>query len=163
MSEYYILRDGEPVLEPSYQLYALWFEENKDARQIAVDEVAGARVSTCFLGLDHRWGEGAPVLFETLVFDGPLDGEQERYATREEAMEGHKKMVERLTVKNISLDEAKAKVAGMPYDSVKAVLRSHGVELWLDNEPIVRLLLAEKIEGGQIADPTNASDTVMSS
>lgn len=65
------------------------------------------------------------------------------------------------TVKPLSLEEAKRKVAGMPYAEVKAVLRSHGVELWLDNEPIVRLLLAEKIEAGKIADPTRTDDTVM--
>jgi len=61
----------------------------------------------------------------------------------------------------ITLEEAEGKVAKMPYAEVKAVLRSHGVELWLDNEEIVRLLLAEKIESGQIADPTRTDDTVM--
>lgn len=61
----------------------------------------------------------------------------------------------------MTLDEAKAKVAAMPYSEVKAVLRSHGVELWLDNENIVRTLLAEKIEGGEISDPTITTDTVM--
>lgn len=61
----------------------------------------------------------------------------------------------------LTLDEAKAKVAGMDYGEVKAVLRSHGVELWLDNENILRTLLAEKIHGGEIKDPTVTTDTVM--
>ena len=49
-----------------------------------------------FLGLDHSFGGGAPLLFETMVFGGPLDGEQERYSTWNEAEAGHKLMVERV-------------------------------------------------------------------
>jgi len=55
-------------------------------------------VSTIFLGLDHRpWGaHGPPILFETMVFGGPLDQEQERYGTWEEAAAGHTAMVARV-------------------------------------------------------------------
>lgn len=63
--------------------------------------------------------------------------------------------------RRITLEEAKAKVEAMPYNEVKAVLRSHGVELWLDMESIVRTMLAEKIESGEIADPTITSDVVV--
>jgi hypothetical protein len=34
----------------------------------------GVRVSTVFLGLDHSWNVGPPVLFETMIFGGELDG-----------------------------------------------------------------------------------------
>ena len=48
-------------------------------------------VSTVFLGIDHGWGdEGAPLLYETMIFGGPRDqGYQERYSTLEEALAGH--------------------------------------------------------------------------
>lgn len=53
-----------------------------------------ARISTVFLGLDHRYdrydGHGPPLVFETMIFGGPLDEEQARYATMDEAKEGHK-------------------------------------------------------------------------
>lgn len=50
-------------------------------------------VSTVFLSLDHNhWGQGAPVLFETLVFGGPHDGRMSRYCTWDEAERGHKVM-----------------------------------------------------------------------
>ncbi len=52
------------------------------------------RVSTVFLGLDSSFEQGPPLIFETMVFDGELDGEMDRYTTWEEAEEGHKKMVE---------------------------------------------------------------------
>ncbi len=54
------------------------------------------RVSTVFLGLDHSYGSGPPLLFETMVFDGELDQECDRYTTWEQAEKGHKKMVERV-------------------------------------------------------------------
>lgn len=56
------------------------------------------RVSTVFLGLDHRYSdEGLPILFETMVFDGNGFDEQdmERYCTYKEALDGHWAMVEK--------------------------------------------------------------------
>jgi hypothetical protein len=54
------------------------------------------RVSTVFLrGVDHQlWPGGPPLLFETMVFGGVLDREQERYSTWDEAEEGHRHWVE---------------------------------------------------------------------
>ncbi len=49
-------------------------------------------VSTIFLGLNHNWGPGSPLIFETMVFGGKHDQEMDRYSTWEEAEEGHKKM-----------------------------------------------------------------------
>jgi hypothetical protein len=46
------------------------------------------RVSTVFLGIDHGFG-GKPLLFETMVFGGRLNGYQCRYGTYDEAVEGH--------------------------------------------------------------------------
>lgn len=55
-------------------------------------------VSTVWLGRDHRFGgDGPPIIFETLVFGGPLDGEMDRYCTEAEATAGHRAMVDRLT------------------------------------------------------------------
>ena len=51
------------------------------------------RISTVFLGLNHCFREGTPLLFETMVFGGKLDEEMERYSTWEEAEEGHKRWV----------------------------------------------------------------------
>lgn len=71
-----------------------WME--KGERHVALDVVGDVKVSTVFLGLDHSFAHGAPVLFETMVFGGPLDQEQERYATRDEARAGHAAMLERV-------------------------------------------------------------------
>lgn len=54
-------------------------------------------VSTVFiLGINHAFGDGDPLLFETMIFDGPMDGYQTRYSTWEQAEAGHKKALETL-------------------------------------------------------------------
>ena len=58
--------------------------------------VNDSTVSTVFISLDHSFGDGPPLLFETLVFGGPLDDECERYSTKAEAEEGHTKWVQRV-------------------------------------------------------------------
>jgi len=55
-------------------------------------------VSTVFLGLDHAWDDGPPILWETMVFGGKLDSEQARYRSRRDAEDGHEAMVERVRV-----------------------------------------------------------------
>lgn len=56
----------------------------------------GRWVSTVCLMIDHNWGDGPPVVFETMVF--PSRGElseiyMDRYSTYEAAFEGHKSVV----------------------------------------------------------------------
>lgn len=87
MSDKYILEDGEPVKCKNLLAWARWMETGE--RQIAADDIGGVRVSTVFLGRDHAFGSGRPVLFETMIFGGPHDEYQERYCTREQAVIGH--------------------------------------------------------------------------
>lgn len=58
-----------------------------------VTEVGNTRVSTVFIMMDHSFGGEEPILFETLVFGGPLDGDGERYRTKAEAEAGHLRWV----------------------------------------------------------------------
>ena|SRR5437660_12794789 len=87
----YVLNEqGEPIEEPDLIRWAKWLETAE--RHVAQDHLADeVRVSTVFLGLDHSFGQGPPLLYETMIFGGQHDQYQERYSTREEALEGHKK------------------------------------------------------------------------
>ena len=48
-----------------------------------------------WLGIDHGWGKGRPIIFETMVFlrsgrdDQQFDEYQRRYSTEAEALAGH--------------------------------------------------------------------------
>lgn len=93
----YILNEaGEPVAEPHLMLWAGWMELAD--RKVDRTEFAGGYVSTVFLGLDHSFAtDGPPVLWETMVFGGPMDQQQSRCAgTREQAMAMHQDMVDRV-------------------------------------------------------------------
>jgi hypothetical protein len=59
--------------------------------------VGVSKVSTVFLCLDHQFAGGPPILWETMVFGGALDQEQDRCSgTREQAEAMHQRMVERV-------------------------------------------------------------------
>ena len=64
----------------------------------------GIQVSTVFLGLDHNYGGGRPILFETMVFgagEEGFDNDMDRYHTWIEAVAGHIRMVKKWKVKKI--------------------------------------------------------------
>lgn len=87
--------DGKPI---SMWEWVALFERPRHVADTHLDEV---RVSTVWLGSDHNFSStGPPLIFETMVFGGPLDEEQVRYATLEQARAGHDFMVMRLTTLN---------------------------------------------------------------
>jgi len=90
MGDHYILKDKKAV-PVDLITWAKWFETAD--LHVAMDEIGDVRISTVFLGLDHQFGDGPPLLFETLVFGGKLDDEMDRYTTWEEAEKGHAEMV----------------------------------------------------------------------
>ena len=89
----YILEDGKPVAIDDVLKWGAWFEED-DNRRVAEDEVGEARISTVFLGLDHSFGSGPPVLWETMIFGGEHDEYQERYTSRIDAENGHLRAIQ---------------------------------------------------------------------
>ena len=91
-NHFYILIDCEPVATDNIHVWAGWMAKN--TRTVAKTSVGAADVSTVFLGLDQSFGfSQVPILFETMIFGGPHDEYQERYATLEEAMLGHERAV----------------------------------------------------------------------
>lgn len=91
MNRKYIL-DGKTPVPCDLMTWAKKFETSN--RTVAKTEIGDVLISTVFLGLDHNWlAIGPPILFETMIFGGKLDQEQERYSTWEEAERGHQQMV----------------------------------------------------------------------
>ena len=67
MLDLYILQGHEPVRVDDMDVWARSLAAMD--RRVAYDEVGPLRVSTVFLGIDHRWGdEGPPLVFETMIF-----------------------------------------------------------------------------------------------
>lgn len=90
MSEHYIL-DGKKPKSVDLLEWARWFETAD--RIVAKTLINGVKVSTVFLGLDHSFGGGPPLLFETMIFGGGHDDYCERFETWEQAEAGHQEAV----------------------------------------------------------------------
>lgn len=62
-------------------------------RIIKQETVGNYYISTVFLGIDHAFNGGKPILFETMLFSKLPNHQTERYHTWNEALKGHKKWV----------------------------------------------------------------------
>ncbi len=96
MAIYYILKNQIPIGIEDVLEWGKW-NEKAENKLVAFDKIGEAKISTVFLGIDHGFSDDRPpILFETMVFGGRFDQEQERYYTWEQAEEGHKKWVKRV-------------------------------------------------------------------
>lgn len=95
MSGRYYILDAENLVVRAAGLleWGRWFEDAN--RHVGYTGITSeCRVSTVFLGIDHRHhGRGPPLLFETMIFGGPLDQRQWRYSSWDDADAGHRAAV----------------------------------------------------------------------
>jgi hypothetical protein len=93
MSQYVINADKsvEPMDDP-----VEWMNRYEtDDRMVASEQVGEALVVTQFRGIAHGHdGDGRPLVFETIVLKGLLDGHQWQWPTYKAAEEGHIRVVE---------------------------------------------------------------------
>lgn len=57
------------------------------------DQINDYFVSTVFLGVDHSFGDGPPILWETMVFKNGEEIYCNRYSSAKEARQGHQTAV----------------------------------------------------------------------
>lgn len=106
-NHYYWVLDGHRPVPCDMLTWARWYEEAYETRRVAETFTVTARVSTVFMGLNHNWGGGPPILFETMAFDrvghevnllgrsrvAHRELDQVRSATWDEALLDHEQMV----------------------------------------------------------------------
>lgn len=89
---HYILNDDHTVTDVPLLTWAKRFE--KADRRVKTNWIKDIRVSTVFLWIDHNFSnDWPPLLFETMVF-WYEDEMTKRYATRDEAVAWHDRIVE---------------------------------------------------------------------
>lgn len=88
----YILQGQLAVPVATVEEWGRWFQTHD--RHVAVEAIGGYRISTVFLGIDHSFGRGLPILFETMIFnpDGD-DRDMWRCGTWEDAIDMHEAAV----------------------------------------------------------------------
>lgn len=107
----YILDEaGNPVQEPDILKWGKWFE--KGERRVKRTQVGELEVSTVFLATDYQFGDGEPILYETMTFVAKpvteelagkkrtfhksVDNYGDRYHTKQEALDGHERIVKQV-------------------------------------------------------------------
>jgi hypothetical protein len=66
-----------------------WASKGQGIVHVGDDMVGDVRVSTVFLGINHQYFDGPPLLFETMIFGGSEDGYQTRCSTWDQAEAQH--------------------------------------------------------------------------
>lgn len=88
---HYIL-EGKSTRQTDFLTWAMWYE--RADRTVARTEIDNIIVSTVFFGLDFSLGgENVPMLFETMILGGELDGSKARCSTWEQAEQLHERYV----------------------------------------------------------------------
>ena len=95
MSDYYFLNEEKIAIPCDMET---WSNMHRDQRRVAEDTVNGFWVSTVFLGLNHAFSDGPPMIFETYVFTCDEAGKVtdwseiwgRRTSTYEMALENHR-------------------------------------------------------------------------
>lgn len=98
-NRHYILDANHRPVEVSLMEWAHWFETVGNRIVDFTQINSEVHVSTVFLGIDYGFGHrGPPVLFETMIFGGPLDNDCWRYTSWDDAETGHKAAVRKARI-----------------------------------------------------------------
>lgn len=100
----YFDRDGEPLRLLD------WGAKREDVNycRIGLTEVGEATVVTTWMGMNTSIGASPPVIFETMICEGPYSLSRMPYATEDEARQGHSRTVDDLRAERVPwfLDDA---------------------------------------------------------
>ncbi|MEH2454507.1 hypothetical protein [Nostoc sp.] len=94
---YYKLQGQVPVKVESYKEWNLWISSATFADiTVMYNDFNDSLVSTRFVGIDLNPGSSnskfQPMVFETLVISGVLDGKRNFYPSWDDAIQGHLKI-----------------------------------------------------------------------
>ena len=82
---------GRPKEESDTLKWCQWYETAD--RTVKKDTIGDVLISTVFLAIDHQFGKGPPILYETMIFGGEHNDHQERYTNEVAALAGHDQAV----------------------------------------------------------------------
>ena len=92
----YVMVDGKVVEENDLETWAMWFAAaHGDNIHVDLTFIGSTSISTVFLAIDHSFGSGKPVLWETMIFSEfeRIDEHMDRYTSEADAQDGHNNTV----------------------------------------------------------------------
>ena len=104
LADLYVLEGHTPVHVTSLRE---WSEKHRLGKRVDITTVGTQYVSTVFLGTNHNYRRiGPPILFETMILDSACHGTFcRRYATWDEAQQGHDATVAALRAGTLPRDD----------------------------------------------------------
>lgn len=87
-----VFDENDVIIEEALIAWSEFFQD-ADRRRVGYDIIDDITVSTVFIGLDHSFDQGPPVLFETMVFEKGEEVYCRRYHSWTEAEKGHAQIV----------------------------------------------------------------------
>jgi len=116
MTDFYRLNGRSPVACRNQLEWGGWFETAD--RAVARTVLASGRViSTVFLGIDHAFSGGPPLLFETMVFE-PDGTSSDEFDTARCGTWGHAEQLHRHMIAEVMAVEQVRRQAGGAPDAV---------------------------------------------
>ena len=90
-NQYYKLEGQSVVALESFMEWSLWISDANTT--VMINEIHNCIISTNFVGINLQLCNcNKPMVFETLVMGGVLDGKRNFYPTWDEAIQGHLKI-----------------------------------------------------------------------
>lgn len=122
--------EGHTPVAVSLEEYVQWDGTTPfEAKIVHKDQVGEVEVSTVFLGINHQFFDGPPLVFETMVFGGLRGDYQKRYSTWAEAEAGHVQVLAEVMALESPIKEPELKPEPEPADpSTKTRLERVGEE-----------------------------------
>src|SRR5262245_11987790 len=98
--QFYILDGKHRPIKTDVLTWGRWFEDFFANRFVAEKIIGDVRISTVCIVFDHRYfGDGPPLIFETMIFGGEFDQSQWRYSSWDDAVTGHAMAVKKVRAK----------------------------------------------------------------
>ena len=108
--KYILDENDEPIECHDLLTWGQWLEDIKNSGKRIVQKTYFGQegqepfVSTVFLAMDHGFAayqhevpqDYKPILWETLVFGGKMDGYMDRYSSKRKAILGHKRICKKM-------------------------------------------------------------------
>ena len=91
---WYTLNDQNEPESATTEQWIEWCKKYPCRKVVGRTKIGETFISTVFLGLDHDWGGGRPVLWETMIFSKDANNQyMDRYTSLDQAVFGHEKTV----------------------------------------------------------------------
>lgn len=96
---YYFLNKDKSVIKCSLKEFSEQLNEMmiNDSKHVKKSDIGNFWISTVWLGINHNWGSGSPILFETMILNKYTQEWLDylvRYSTWDNALIGHENAIQ---------------------------------------------------------------------